>query len=69
MSTKKYCVSIRGKQIVGYFKPSSPHTFVDVPLDTPPAPPNTPIFDISENSALLKRLTKKKNNIFCCFGK
>ena len=40
--------------------------FIDVPLDeTPAAPPNTPVIDISENSYLLN--LKKKKFYFLLF--
>ena len=64
MLPKKYFVFIHDNLAHPHY---SPRPFFEVPLDTPPAPPNTPILDISENSPLLKRLNKKKNNIFCCF--
>ena len=52
MSSNKYCVYIHDEKL---FKSLSQinKEFYEVPLDdTPTAPPNTPVIDISENSYL-----------------
>ena len=69
MSSNKYRVYFHDTKLFKSLSQTN-KKFFDVPLDdTPSAPPNTPVIDISENSALLIRLNKKKNYIFCCFGK
>ena len=68
MSSNKYCVYIHDAKLFKSLSQTN-KTFYEVPLDdTPTAPPNTPVIDISENSYLLN-LKKKKSSILCCFGK
>ena len=59
MSSNKYCVYIHDAKLFKSLSQTN-KIFYDVPLDeTPTAPPNTPVIDISENSYLLN-LKKKK---------